>query len=99
MMVDKLVEYGDDGELKCPSCGDIHLHHYRVYVKQRFKEDGDGTGITVYSSGGLRIEPMGSAQFPYRRDSLHTYFRCEGCACIPELVLIQHKGSTYLGWV
>eukprot|EP01083_Nonionella_stella_P148713 471258_1 len=87
--------FGNSKALNCPKCDSVHLHQRTVTVFIRDKEDGDGTKTTVKEDGVL-TERVSSTEIPKRRDCLKIAFHCEDCGDIGNLMIIQHKGSTYL---
>ncbi len=83
--------------LLCPACGSAYLHHYKVEVFRRDKEDADkGVHAVVWGSSVIVGNSMKDNPSS-RRDGLRILFSCEGCPSISEMTLVQHKGSTLLG--
>eukprot|EP01083_Nonionella_stella_P178178 628734_1 len=88
--------FGNSKALNCPKCDSVHLHQRTVTVFIRDKEDGAGTKTTVNHC--TKTERVSSTEIPKRRDCLKIAFHCEDCGDIGNLMIIQHKGSTYLQW-
>lgn len=93
-----------DGQLICPSCGEVWLHQYRVETFHRSEEDAK-TGIhvavewmtvTVASHATMNANPS------TRRHGMLIAFFCELCSeaeTLPlVLAIVQHKGITYVYW-
>ena len=87
------------GELSCPACGGDNLHHHQVVVAERKTEDREGRVVRL-GHGMPEIEhaEADSPRFAGRRDHLAIQFSCETCPAQPWLLLVQHKGTTYMGW-
>lgn len=84
-------------EFRCPSCGNQFLHHERIEVYARDKEDAPQvTCVTVGATSGLvaqSVEP--DVHCPSaRRSGLSIHFSCELCFARPVLEIAQHKGHT-----
>lgn len=84
-------------EFRCPSCGQQFLHHERIDVYARDKEDAQQvTCVTVEANSGLvnqSIEP--DIHCPSaRRSGVSITFSCEICDATPVLHIAQHKGHT-----
>jgi len=86
-----------DGVLICPACGHEYTHHRSVNIYHRQHEDGDT--IITRVSGARVLTEIGARENPSRRrDAIGIVFNCEGCECISELAVVQHKGQTFLRW-
>lgn len=92
-----------NGVLACPVCGSTNLHHRRVSVWERFREDGDGIVVDV-NGPAVTTRTCARPLIPGRRNGLELEFWCEECAgedtASHRMVLriLQHKGSTYFEW-
>ena len=86
--------------LICPSCGGANLHHGAVEVAERKEEDQEGRIVTLGDGKPPQVEhaDADSSRFAGRRNQLTVQFSCEGCEATPWLLLVQHKGTTFLGW-
>lgn len=84
-----------NGELICPSCGGLYLHHERVEVFQRNEDAGEGLHVIVEGLS-TKVDTKISGNPSMRRHGLKIYFRCEGCTHSPVISLEQHKGNTYI---
>lgn len=94
----KIVDW--DNALCCPACGNNYLHQGRVTAFNRNEDDqlthrvdvdyNNITAVTVPSEGSGNPSP--------RRHGLVVEFRCETCTHVPRLVILQHKGGTYVEW-
>lgn len=104
--VDELVEDEEPGGggvtdsfgcLVCPACGHNHLHHGAVVINNRASEDQPGVVVEV-AGQAMTAHPSLPADFAGRRNDLRIAMSCEQCGPIGELVIRQHKGSTYIEW-
>lgn len=84
----------DDGELACPGCEDNYLHHGRVRVNNRVKEDGPAVVIDINGVGPI-VESRNENP-PGRRNSVEIELLCELCGPVGHLLIMQHKGKTYM---
>ena len=89
-------DYGSSPRLHCAHCGSECVHHARVTVFNRERED---------ATRGLRavIEHQHCQRFADqrgnpsdRRDGIIVELWCEQCSGASELRLAQHKGVTFL---
>ena len=96
---------GDGGELCCPGCGSINLHHGFVKV---FSRDEDQTEVVVTTISPASREAAsvtsiettkGHGNPSARRHGLRIRFTCELCPGVFDLTIAQHKGITYVAWV
>jgi len=85
-----------ENELLCPNCNDNYLHQVKVETVFR-PEDQDGIRI-VSGHAGTKTDIADASEITGRRDVVKIGFVCECCSAEPELVIIQHKGSTKLHW-
>ncbi len=93
------VMIGYDRELVCPNCEGLCLHHEQVEVFTRRAEDSeDGARVVCGGDRTVSISPSIEGNPSRRRGGLRVRFRCENCENLPVLILVQHKGSTYLEW-
>jgi hypothetical protein len=88
----------DGNKLKCPHCGDTFLHHVRVDVHARPREDGETvtTSILVRDGYAPNALPPPSENPSTRRDGVTLCLVCEGCDGYSELQVAQHKGVTLI---
>lgn len=98
------IKEGFDGELLCPGCGSINLHHGLVTIFSRY-EDQENVAVTTVTTASRErasvtsVETTAGKDNPSaRRHGLNIRFRCEQCPGEFELGIAQHKGSTYLNW-
>jgi hypothetical protein len=87
--------FPDGGQLICPSCGNIYLHHDRVEVFEREQDMRAGVHVIV-AGGKLEHDDNLTGNPSPRRHGLTVHFRCEDCSVRSRLNILQHKGSTYL---
>lgn len=89
--------------LLCPGCGSENLHHMRVQVFDRDKEDAEtGRKVTVERravvvTGDAGGPPADGGNPSSRRDGIRINFECEMCPTKSALEILQHKGSTLVG--
>ncbi len=89
---------GLGGTLFCPSCGGNYLHHNHIDTYFRHKEDS-AVGLAVTSESQFTTVENGQIGNPSpRRDGIRIKFWCENCDATPSMVIVQHKGSTYVGF-
>jgi hypothetical protein len=82
--------------LKCAWCGEHYLHHETVKTFDPAREDAkQGTRVVVRTHNTTIDTCMTGNRSP-RRGSVVIEFQCEMCNKITELVIIQHKGNSYL---
>lgn len=97
----KSVILGDWGtDLLCPECGCNNLHQGMVSVYNR-TEDAERTQVVKVSVGVLTcLDSLsdGCGNPSSRRHGLRIAMVCEQCPCGYDLVLYQHKGTTFMGW-
>ena len=91
-----------ENSLQCPLCEGGNLHHTKVTVFNRVPDDGR---VRVSVVGDLVVvketDSLGSGNPSGRRDGLRISFWCETCdegTKIPDLCIVQHKGTTYIYW-
>ena len=85
-------------ELQCPLCNSTHLHHEVVNIFQR-KEDKETTYISANTNDNtIFIIPSYNKNISARRGGVEIIFSCEECHKDSSLHVIQHKGTTYMGW-
>ena len=88
---------GDEHALACPGCGSTNLHHHRVDVYRRNREDdSQGLRAMVYGAGPVLVGNNMYGNPSERRDGVRMHFTCEMCPALSELTIVQHKGTTYL---
>ena len=87
-------------DLHCPSCGNSNLHHADVTVWRRKEDDQRGDNVHIpadYSKAPVTFQGQGYNPSS-RRGAVAISFVCEQCDVRADLVITQHKGSTYLEW-
>jgi hypothetical protein len=92
------VQLSSDETLRCPFCGHDYLHHGRVEVFTRLKEDAPSIAVTL---DGCNLPVLGASGCnpSSRRQGLLIYFNCENCGRLPvALGIAQHKGNTFVTW-
>ena len=85
-------------ELSCPHCQGIYLHHVKVTIYERFKEDADTGWKTTVNHGEFsaivsnvnKVDGNPSS----RRDGIRIELVCEDCHKESYLTVAQHKGLT-----
>jgi hypothetical protein len=89
----------DDVTLQCPLCECDCLHHGRVEVFARQRENAPSRSVSV-ENGEIAPDTIGSNPSS-RRDGILIYFDCEHCDLKElgvALTIRQHKGHTYIEW-
>ena len=82
-----------DHALACPICGEDYLHQRNVTVIANQLSTGMIQFVEVHDRD-TTVTPI-AADSP---DMVRTSFTCE-CGCtVPDLVMYQHKGNTFMGW-
>jgi hypothetical protein len=96
----------DDGRLVCPRCADPYgMHHEKIDIGSRPVEDGPGRRFIVHPNASLETRDVSenttSAGMGYhgRRDELIVEFSCESCGPVGRMLIMQHKGSTFIEWL
>lgn len=92
-MVSTIPRVGVLGELVCPHCGGLNLHHEGVSVFERSAEDGPVHAVHCGVADGR--QPLNPSA---RRSGVVIGLWCEGCEKRHLLNIAQHKGTTYLTW-
>ena len=82
------LSWSDKGELLCPGCGREYLRAVKVEAFDRSSEDMGGVHVTV-SSGKATVDNV-------RKEGVKVFFTCETCNCESVLMIMQHKGTTYI---
>jgi len=91
--------------LCCPGCGNFEIHQQSVQVVVRDDgEDGHGTKVVVDGGdhAGLHVAVFRVLEedVPGRRQHVSITFSCEHCWGVAYiLLLMQHKGRTYVEWL
>ena len=108
----KVPNFADDwSAICCPACGFDYLHHYKVETYFRDTEDSNNGLMVTAKSASKRYEEVSkpaegsvNARAPMinnpsdRRDGIRIWLWCEGCEVRSALILIQHKGQTFMLW-
>ena len=89
-----------DEFLCCPFCNCEYLHQqaYRIWSTN---EDQQSDCLTIFDEyQNLRVEKTPEEQNPSSRfrGAISIEFSCEDCEKISTFTILQHKGSTYLGF-
>lgn len=94
------VPHISDGEIVCPRCGSCYLHHGRVIVFDRDREDAETVNrVTIHNGlAATHVVPSSGRNPSSRRGGVVIEFDCEGCGPGIELTLAQHKGNTAIAW-
>jgi len=89
-----------DGEvLHCPNCGYERLHYATVEIFNRRCEDKWYGLHCVIDGTNMEVDIDASTGNPSeRRNGIKIKFLCENCGCSTWLHILQHKGSTFIGW-
>jgi hypothetical protein len=90
----------DGDQLLCPHCGSNNLHHSGVSTYDR-KEDAEKVRVTHVTDTAVSVANVDEAHSNNpspRRHGLAIEFWCELCPSTPVLAIMQHKGTTYIGW-
>ncbi len=92
----KFADYTENwgATLSCPNCQSIYLHHERVEVFYRGKEDAVEGIHTTILDGKVTTNTSLQGNPSRRRDGLAIHFRCEDCKKKSKLTVAQHKGNT-----
>jgi len=88
-------ENGNHSVLLCPSCSSNHLHHWRVEVFERAKDEANGVHVSV-EDGKPSIDTDLTGNPSERRHGLIIHFACEVCSAMSALTFAQHKGNTFV---
>ncbi len=84
--------------LLCPLCGGNYLHHKVIETFERCEDAEEGMHTTITRDRvDVKYEPLVDNPSP-RRDGLKIEFYCEFCGNQLTLVILQHKGETWVGW-
>ena len=79
------------------SCGCEYLHHTRVDVFERSREDSkDGAHVSVEGYARVRINDDMAGNPSARRDGIVIDLWCEQCQQKTAIQIAQHKGETLL---
>jgi hypothetical protein len=85
--------------LTCPHCGGECLHQGNVTVACPINEDNTQEGYQVAVNENAKSASLGrTTSFRGRRSEINIEFSCEDCVTKLTLYIMQHKGSTYMGW-
>lgn len=83
--------------LKCPGCGWEFLHHDKVEVWWRDREDSTtGQHVVCAEGQSLVVDGEMAGNPSGRRDGVTVHLWCEVCGARSFLDLAQHKGHTLL---
>lgn len=88
----------DTPTLLCPLCGGSDLHHGAIETFER-REDAKHGMHTVVTHDHVDVKYDALVDNPSaRRHGFKVTFRCEQCGTLPPLLVLQHKGKTWIGW-
>jgi hypothetical protein len=93
----QLDDRGTFDVLRCPGCGEDHLHHSRTRIFNRDSEDCE-KGLVVSVEGAQVVHSSDMRGNPSRRDGIVIDFWCECCFNESSLLISQAKGTTLLWW-
>lgn len=85
-----------EGPLQCPKCNDDYLHQRECRAVWRL-EDKDGTEYVSNIEGGGTFRRK-SPTIAGRRDVIEIDFECENCSDTSTMIIMQHKGQTFIKW-
>jgi hypothetical protein len=93
-----LIAAIDGTTLVCPGCGGPNLHHSRVEVFERRREDSpDGFHVAVDCDAATATVDSAIVGNPSeRRGGISVILWCEGCEATSRLDLAQDKGRTLM---
>lgn len=93
------IKVKDDGSLHCPACDYEYLHHERIEVYER-DEDHRTSRCTIVQGNDVTIDGVVTSKHnpSSRRNGIRIIFSCEVCTAEPSLIIVQHKGCTYINW-
>jgi hypothetical protein len=89
--------------LICPVCGNDNLHQQAVGVYHNpfdsRREDSQGFLVTPDGECVVHTRLHAGVLNPSdRRDGIRISFMCEHSCKVPDLLILQQKGTTYMGW-
>jgi hypothetical protein len=89
--------FGNELQVRCPTCKNSHTHHVGVESAERFEEDAEfGTVVTVRGHHVSFSNDAGKRSVSRRRGSVSIRMSCEQ-GCDDFLIsFVQHKGTTYI---
>jgi hypothetical protein len=83
--------------LHCPCCTSEYTHHENISIGSRI-EDEDGIRTRINLDGKVTIQREQAHAFRGRRSEVLIEFWCEQCPFGGRLILLQHKGQSFLSW-
>lgn len=91
-----MIQLEGEEALKCAHCGEAYLHHVRIDIHARPREDGETvtTSILVRDDFAGDGSPPASQNPSGRRNGITVCLVCETCHGFSELQVAQHKGAT-----
>ena len=88
----------DNPTLLCPLCGCNFLHHIAIETFERYEDAGRGMH-TIVTHDHVDVKYDALVGNPSsRRHGFKVTFRCEQCDNLLILLVLQHKGETWMGW-
>ena len=89
--------------LICPICDGEYLHQQAVgvYHNPFDSRREDSQGFLVTPDGECMVHTRlhaGVLNPSDRRDGMRISFWCESSCKVPDLLMLQHKGTTYMRW-
>lgn len=96
------VSLVDNTCLRCPECSDQYLHQDSVAVyHHRIMGHALEQQVLVHRDGTVQdgVIPEGTAMNPSEeRDGIRISFWCEHDCHVPDLLVYQDQGGTYIEW-
>ncbi len=94
-MLAKFREFNEDSlQFECPLCGGDNVHQNEVVVMERV--GSEDTDVLRTTCKGSQVKTEYTEPQYGRRNSLVIRFACESCPGTFALVVMQHKGITFL---
>ncbi len=96
------VSLADGTCLRCPECGEQYLHQSDVGVyHSRIMGHALEQQVLIYKDGTVQdgVIPEGTAMNPSEeREGVRISFWCEHDCSVPDLLVYQDQGCTYIEW-
>ena len=84
--------------LLCKNCGSDYLHHHRIELFDREKEDSKEGLHVILEEGDVLIDRNLQHNPSSRRNGLSINFSCENCQATSVLNIVQDRGQTFLSF-
>ena len=95
----KPVQLEDGRVLLCGGCGNNFVHHKAIAIYTRHEDETKYLKTVVADHKAISYLVERDASNPSsRRDGITIEFECENCSSKPRLMLVQHKGQTFVEW-